>query len=127
MKTALLNHNKRIASNYSWHSSNSARLNQDIMSAKIENSVMMDGPPDMRITTHQGNSSDSQGNKGGDYTIPGQNIMVQKLTSLKPQQAQANKAEIAKRNWIKEKTLPPIPPNKVTVFATVDPDNRTGF
>lgn len=59
MKTTFANHGKRIASSHdSWHSSNSARLNQDILSAKID-SAHMDGPPDIRMMTNQGNSSDS--------------------------------------------------------------------
>ena len=87
MRTSFEIKNRRIiVSNDSWQSSNnSMRLNQDIMSAKIESCFLNDGPPEAIIIPTQGpQSSSSFGeppgfDRVGDYTIGPNTILVQKL------------------------------------------------
>ena len=83
MRTSFEIKNRRIiVSNDSWQSSNnSMRLNQDIMSAKID-SCFNEGPPEAIIIPTQGaQSSSSFGeppgfDKIGDYTIGPNTILV---------------------------------------------------
>lgn len=119
MKTAFENQARRIASHDSLQSSNSHRLNQDIMSAKIENCNLIEGgnaPEVRKLTTNHGNSSESLDDKGNDYVVPSTNFMAHKLASFDAKQSQ--KATSLSHKWVKENGS-----NKVTVFATVDVDS----
>lgn len=120
MKTAFENQQaRRITSHDSLQSSNSHRLNQDIMSAKIENvNLIIDNPPPevKKLTTNHGNSSESLDDKGNDYVVPDTNFMAHKLASFDAKQS--HKAASLSHKWVRENGS-----NKVTVFATVDVDN----
>lgn len=70
-----------MVSNDSWQSSNNSKLlNQDLMSAKIENCTIYDGNEAILIPTQGGQSSESLGegyyDKAGDYAIVSNAIMV---------------------------------------------------
>ena len=80
MRTSFEISNRRIVSHDSWQSSNSInRLNQDIMSAKIESfRDLAQGPHEVIIPSHNNASSDSATEKImiGDYPGMSNTILV---------------------------------------------------
>ena len=114
-----------MISNDSWQSSGSLRLNQDIMSAKIEGNLDISNA--IHIPTNNGQSSSSLGERGGDYQAAVRdNIMVQKLNSIDTSQrakllkSDHNTIKITKNQGELHDSKGN---NKITVFATVDADN----